>query len=150
LDYHKKWIFILSMHGRFFVRWLQIKGQGAERHHSNFSKGTGPWRVAIPEVTSIFLVCMHILLFGHLDDVWIQIWTTGIQIHFKLSRRNTRLEVWNPINHACQTRVHRPPWHTQRPPPTWPRFQVRAGCRMAPLQFSKVWGLKEWPYLKVH
>jgi hypothetical protein len=42
LDYHKKWIFILSMHGIFFVRWLQIKGQGAEWHHSNFSKGTGP------------------------------------------------------------------------------------------------------------
>jgi hypothetical protein len=74
------------MHGRFFVRWLQIMCR-VQNGTTLIFKGTRPWRMTKPEDTSIFLVCMYILhFFEHLDDVSIQIWNVGIQIHFKLSR----------------------------------------------------------------
>jgi hypothetical protein len=95
---------------------------------------------------NFLVVHAYIAFFAHLDDVWIQILTMGyIKYTSNFLGGNTRLEVWDPRNHACDTRVHRPPWHTQRPLPTWPKFQVRARCRITPIQFSKVHDLEEWP-----
>jgi hypothetical protein len=81
--------------------------------------------MAIPMVSWISSVCLHIYILHFLD---IRMFKFKFelrvhQIHFKLFG-GKYLEVWNARNHACHTWAHRPPRHTQRPPSSWPTFEV--------------------------
>jgi hypothetical protein len=68
------------------------------------SKGMWPWRMAIPEVTSIFLGPLaYTAFFGH-SDVWIQIWTVGtsntLQTFFDVGTKG-RVQKGTTITFKC-------------------------------------------------
>jgi hypothetical protein len=146
----KKWIFILSMHGRFFVRWLQIKGR--------VQNGTTPIFRKVRDLEEWPYLRLHqfsrcaciYCIFGHLDDVWIQIWIVDIQIHFKhwggeypprgVEPQKPRMSNWS----APCTLAHSTPTADL----TYISSE-RVGCKTAPLQFSKVWDLEQWPIPEV-
>jgi hypothetical protein len=115
-------------------------------------KGTGPWRMAIPEATSIFSVCMHILHF------WTFGWCLNSNLNYGYS--STLQNLWGEIlalkcgtlETTCMSEWSAPSTlaHSARTADLTYISSERTGCRTAPLHFSKVRGLKEWPYLRLH
>jgi hypothetical protein len=138
------------MHGRFFVRWLQIKGRVQNDTTPIFRKVRDLEEWPYLRLHQFSRCACIYCIFGHLDDVWIQIWIVDIQIHFKhwggipALRCGTQKPCMSNWSAPC-TLAHSTPTADL----TYISSE-RAGCRTAPLQFSKVRDLEQWPYLRLH